>query len=462
MASSKRRWAAPAAAAVVASVAALALAMQIGLFHRFDVDGVKINPRAAIRSDANYTLVVWEEAIAAPWAQTTQAQLLEETLREFASLHPNVRVTYELLEPAAAADRLADAVAAGSPPDVYGAARVEWGAYPLPYQVPATPYLIRSHDRGGLPYSDAAVTGLTFEGSLWAWPRGLWWEGWAARRDALLRAGLLRPSDNAPDPDGSWSLRGWHYDALVSAVSSSGAPLTVALDVTSLDLLLQLLPGTGNAPNDAAGAVPWSDAQIAQATDFVRRLLRSGARGRDLDTMSRIRFSELAEGDVHVVGPVNVYSAQAALRRLPDELTVVPPPSPAPEPPALPVVPSAYFVFRQADYKGDDHTRAAAELAALLAAKTEQWLIETVGLLPVTADGWSAWRQNSPWNDSTRGLLAAAADSAAVVRWPPGAAAHWQTTLLPSWRSFLNGEYTPEQMAAAVRRAAERLPRTPP
>lgn len=456
MASRKRLWTWLIAAAVAA--AAVLTPWYLGLSRRFAVDGIKINPRAALREDRQYVLVVWEEAVAAPWALQSQRERLNEALGEFSIRYPNVRVELELMDQQTARQRLSQALAAGSPPDVYGAASATGLALPLPLQVPATPYLIEQNEADP-PFTGAARDGLTSDGFLWGWPRGLWWDGWLARRDTLERRGFLTTA-SADGAEGPWLLQDWTYAAVLAAASGEDSPLlSVAVDVTDPDVLWQLLHAfPAGRPDTASSPLPWSEEQVAQAADFIRSLSRSRSRGRDASALSLSRFTALSAGDVAVIGPVNVYGAQSAVRRAPENLVVVPPPAPAGLSPVLPVAPSAYFIFRQAEYKGDDHTRAAAELAAFLASTTEAWFIESLGLLPASTEGWTVWQERAPWNEATRRVLADTPQATGrAIPLPEQPTDDFRRVLTPIWQSYLDGDTTPQQFSASLRAAAEQL-----
>lgn len=459
----RRRWLVPAVAVLVSSAALLFFtAARTGLFHRFEADGVKINPRAPLRPDVTYELVVWEEAVPAPWAQTTQQQALEAAIQEFMELYPNVHVHYELLDAVTARNRLSAAVKEGRPPDVYGAARAT--SWPLPYQVPATPYMPTPTSGDASPYSAIVNSSLTVDGSVWGWPRAFWWEGWLARKDALVRAGIVQGGNGSRTQDTSdfvmrWEA--WNYDTIAEAAqrSASDGGLVIALDVSGLMLLEQLVsaaPSNVHASEDVTA--PWDAQTLAQAARFVRALHSSQRMERDPEAASRSRFAALSETRADVVAPVNVYGAQSALRRDQEELIALPPPAPSASAPVLPVAASAYFVFRQHDYKGDDHTRAAAELAAFLAAQTEMWLVEAVGLLPVSDAGWSVWRETSPWNGPTRTVLERASLNASpVYSLSPETTSRLHEALRPHWQSFLAGDTTPEQFSERALEEAERV-----
>lgn len=439
------RWLVPLGVLLTAAATlALLFAGQLALFQRFEVDGVRINPRAAVRDDVTYQLTVWEEAFVAPWAEQSQLAFLQRVLEEFSEGRPNVNVEIVLLDEAEARTQLAAAIAAGHPPDVYGAVRGVLAG--MPGQVPASPYLSVIHGQRGRseppPFATAAVAGLSAEQTMWGWPRGLWWDAWLIRSAALARHGF---DTTALGTDG------WDYEAVLRAASATADRLTVALDVTSLHVLEQLLgaAGAAGAASDTNDSV--DEELLAEAASFVRRLVDEAAVGTDTETMSRSRLAQLYEGRADVIGPVNPYTAQSAQRRVEQQLTLAPVPRPPGRAPAFPVSVSAYFVFHQGPdaYRGDDHTRLAAELAAFLAAKSEEWLVEWIGLLPVSTAGWEVWNERSPWNTDSRIVLEEAFAYATAA--PPGTQGpvpvSVQTQLQPVWRAFIVGDMTPEQFA---------------
>ena len=435
-----RRLVPLAAAAAFALALAAVVVSRAGWFHRFEVDGVKINPRAPVRDDVTYDLVVWEEAVVAPWAKETHAEHLERAVLEFSRQRPNVRVTVQMLDEETARERLEAAVAAGAPPDVYGAVKgVLWA---WPYQVPASPYMPVDQGAEPLPVDPRALAGLTAAGAVWGWPRGLWWDGWLGRRELAI-------SDD------------WTYGSLLQGGTgpSSSDRITVSLDLTSVQLLEQLM-GAAGTPSyvDGHGQGAWDRSGLAETAAFLRSLQQSRGPGGDMDAAARRRLENLLAGDVDLIGPVNPYAVQSALRHAPDRLIIVPPPGRPGSPPAWPVAVSGYFVFRQHDYKGDDHTRLAAELAAFLAKKTETWLVESVGLLPVSAEGRDVWRERAPWDAANRDVLAAAAEHAVVA--PPWAAQvpvdSIRSAPVPPWRAFIAGDTTPERFAEDAIRAIQR------
>lgn len=429
-------------------LSAFAITDPFGLFGRFEVDGMRINPRAAVRDDVTYELTVWEEAFFVPWAARSQAEMLEAAIEQFSRQRPNVNITYTLLDADTGRTQLTAAVAAGRPPDVYGTTR---GALVgSPRLVPASPYMPPVERSEPPPFVPAATSPLTVADTLWGWPRALWWDAWLGSKESLARAGIDHTRLVAD---------GWDRDAFLQWIHHSTGAHRLMLDFTDVAILEQLMAAAGvPAYVDASGDVAWQRQQIIDAAAFIRAVRHSDAVGRELELMSRTRLRALYEDDATIIGPVNPYTALSAFHRTADQFVLVPVPHPSSTGRHMSTEPSAYFVFHQAVYQGDDHTRLAAELAAFLAAKSEQWLVEAIGLLPARTAGWETWRERAPFGEASRTLL----EQAAAHAMPVPAAQDEQLTasvreaLLPMWRSFLSDQMTPEQFGDAAMRAIER------
>lgn len=438
------------AAIAAAGLFALAYVDPLGFFGRFEADGITINPRAAIRDDATYELIVWEESFLTPWAARDQAEMLEQAIEEFSQSRPNVKIAYALLDGEAGRAQLASAIAAGRPPDVYGTMR--GSLIGSPRLVPASPYMEGVSRSEPPPLLSAAEDALTVDGIIWGWPRGLWWEAWLGNTAMLAQDGIDFTR---------LAAEGWDRNAFLEWVGNVAGHRThpVMLDLTDVRILEQLMASAG-APAyvNPSGRIAWVRQQVADAAGFVRALREKGAFGNDVELMSRGRLAALYNDDTSIIGPVNPYVARSAFQRKQDQLLFVPVPHPSAGR-YTPTEVSAYFVFHQAVYQGDDHTRLAAELAAFLAVKSEEWLIESVGLLPAHTRGWAVWDERAPWDVASRTVLEHFIEYAVSVpdqRDAPMTAAI-REALLPAWRSFLAERMTVEQFTDAAIDAIQRV-----
>jgi len=418
---------------------------------RFDAAGITINPRARVHPERPYELVVWEETILIPWAPKTHGEVVAEAIAAFQERWPNARVSYSLLEPGEARRQLAAAVAAGRPPDVYGTTR---GIVLHPsHQIPAEPYLPAAR-RGEPPvFNPAAVAGMARDGIVWGWPRAFWWEVWLADAALLERGGVSVDR---------LLTQGWTWDEVLDFAKRASALVErpLALDTLSMATLAHLILNAG-APGDPSPQNPlgWSEESLMRVGRFLAALRQQGAFPPDPADAARSRVERLLTGRTAVIGPVGPHLAHAVLQRKPGSYLLVPVPHHPSSAEAAPMEPGGYFVFRQDPYQGDDHTRLAMELAGWLAARTESWLAETLGLLPARADTWHAWQGAAPLDDRSRAFLADYLQQAPIR---DGQVAEEIDALAarvaPHWHAFWAQNPSPEQFAAGLWRTLQPAP----
>ena len=414
--------------------------------HRFEAAGLTIDPRARIDPERRYQLVVWDEVIAVPWAAETYAEVLAQAVAEFQERWPNAEVRLSLVDPHASQGHLAAAVAAGRPPDVYGTVR-GLVVYPS-HQIPATPYLPAVSGDEPPYFQAAALAGLTYDGAVWGWPRGLWWSVWLANAALLARAGL--------DVERVLS-QGWTWREFTDAAGrlSGAVNAMLVLDATSVATLehLMLNAGAGGYAFDAG----FNESALAQVAGILRGLIERRAIPADAEAASRTRLQRLFEERAAVIGPVGPTLVQAVLRRRPEQFTPVPIPHLENAAMVAPMEPGGYFVFRQDAYQGDDHVRLAMELAQWLAGRTEAWLAETLGVIPARTDALHAWQQLAPLDARSKSFLAGYLQHARTqgLTLPAEAVAGLRARVAPHWQSFWAGSLAPEAFAAAVRRELE-------
>lgn len=428
---------------------------------RFDAAGISINPRARVDPARRYEVVVWEEEIAAPWARESQQEVLAGAIEAFRQRWPNVDIVVHVIDAGEGRARLTEAVAAGRPPDIYGTVRGM--VYHPSHQIPAGPYLPAAAEGEPPVFHPAAERRFTREGVVWGWPRALWWETWLADGTALDRVGV--PVDRV-------LAAGWAWDEVEAFVERAKSwmetPLLLEPGVAALEHLLLNAAGEGlrhgtNAKTpttqEAPYVSPWDETSVRRVAAFLKNLQQAGTFRGDAAGASRTRLEGLFTGRAAVIGPVGPQLALVALRRDPERFTLFPVPHHPDAAPVAPMEPGGYFVFRQEPYQGDDHTRLAMELAGWLAARTESWLSEALGLVPARTGSFHAWQSAAPLNAASQALLAAYLTLApAGGLLPPEERDALAGHLAPHWQVLWSSSSLPETWAEEVWRVLEGSP----
>ncbi|MDQ7794665.1 MAG: extracellular solute-binding protein [bacterium] len=299
---------------------------------------------------------------------------LQAVLDAFTASFPNVRVEVTLLDFEGGDQALLEALAAGDPPDVFAS----WWQYPRPDHelvVPVEPYLD--------PEEAAAYHPLAWQlAGAGAWPR------WLFPLPILARTAALEG-----DPAGRWES-GWEWADLLAQAAGAARRGTAryGLAAASGESALGWLLASQGAGLFGRGP------ELPRALGWVRQAVEGGAllTGKEADDQAVYLFASGRAAFLLGVNP-------ALARRLLADPTVVALPVPrfAEAAAATPVGAAHLVVFRQRDFKGLEHTRAAVELARWLSRAGELFPGEL--LLGIPAWGATAGEVSARLLEAARG-----------------------------------------------------------
>lgn len=360
-----------------------------------------LDPKAPIDPARQYHLVVWDYRL--PFTSPSGARFSEasaQAIRRFEARYPNVTVDLVMLDPGDGPAKFAQALAAGYPPDVY------CSPFGLPalgssFQIPVGLYL--DYDTWAR-YHPVAWQTVKVNGTVWAFPRWIMFWPWLGNRDILTEAGV--------DP-GQVSTAGWTREEFAAAaarlVKSSdrwGAP--VALAATSPAVAVRDLLFPGLLAGEAAPAADsyWLGSEPGAVAFWLSELRRMEALNQDGTGNNPGVIDSFIHGRAAVLASPSPWATLFILEptprpqpwqfSLPDRTrppaVLVPPPHGPGQPSIVWVSPATVAVFRQARYKGDDHTRLAVELARELSTGTRPWLRDQVLCVPATFSELAAWK----------------------------------------------------------------------
>ncbi len=360
-----------------------------------------IDPRAPIDSGRKYHLTVWDYRLplTSP-AGAPFSSCAEEAIRRFEFRHPNATVDLVLIDAADGQAKLAEALAAGYPPDVYCSPYGN-AASGSDLQVPAGLYL---DYETWARYHPVAWQATKVDGTIWAWPRWLLLWPWVGNKDLLAGAGV--------DADGV-SREGWTREefaamsARLTPASGSGVEVA-ALAASCPGAVLRdlLLSGHLAAPAPPAADNYWLGAEAGAVVLWLSDLRESGRLGRGGPGTDPGILDSFTHGRSAVLAGLSPWATDFLLELSPrpepwqfslpprephPALVLLPPPHGAGEPTATWVSAATVSVFRQTRYKGDDNTRLAAELARELTVGSRPWLRNEALCLP------AAWSELASW-----------------------------------------------------------------
>jgi maltose-binding protein MalE len=438
---------------------------------RLEVGGVRINPKAEIRTDKSYNVVVWDYELPLPGSRLTHREALHQAAQDFSREYPNIAVEVVVRHWDEGDGPIRDALEHGYPPDVLG---MPHGIRLLTrdYQVPLQHYVEKEQSRDIFKSAENAAT---LSGHLWAFPRWINPSRWVIRLDRWPDNVQGTPDEKETIPS-SLTLSQWTEALAESRTKSGGDGLAVnVLDPSFFyDLMVS---ATGQPLLGPEGQLQWSEESILAVAEQLQSWATRGfLPSSKAEAVARIRLGLFWDGKALALAPVNPWLLNHVLQRsgaftLPPGdvadpaatgvqvgrlekvqriVTWTPPPKMGPEL-RVPATVAGYAVFRQASYKGDDHTRAAATVAEYMSRRMGQWeavRIFAVPAHPSSIDGWLT-TSRLPEND----MRALIDWSAAAVTSPvnDGVARLMSRilveTAVPNLVLLLKGEMSPNRFA---------------
>jgi len=464
------------------------------------------DPGAEIDPTRTYTIELWDYDLPISWADGNYQTFVDEVIASFTELYPNVQVVYRQLDYETGSEELAEALREGTPPDLYMNFGPHHALHPR-LQLPVEGYL-SEEDLAG--FEPIALSLLSYKAGIWAWPRWLAVQTWAGNRALLEEAGAN--TERIQQEGWTWE----EFIGLAEAVQREKShvyglvtnPKPVLLfnhimrgcgasalffageGAALYEVAAQEPPeGSGGGEGegdegeppaqDIAPPVPgWSPGQIETALGLVKELrdkslLPLAGRGyeRPLEYFWEHRAMAMAGFGTWVwhqsawrqkrIDKRDLYPAKGNVN-----VVLLPIPHLEGQAVAAPVSCAALIPFRQAEYKGDDHTRVVMAFAKHFITGMGAWPAAELGHVPPLIMDQQLWHQEIQLDDANgrfivdycrQGLAPFGAD-------PTVAQAETEfreSILTPALEGFIGGDIEPEELVERLTRGLDRLDPVP-
>ncbi|GEM_PF-5510417 len=341
-------------------------------------DNAAIDHFANIDPEKEYQIVFWDQLIPLTATQDIQSpdqllvntrymDLVSEALKDFSALYPNIFVEYILISPAKAEEKLAEALKKGNPPDVY--TNLYHGPVLSSLQIPIDGYLSGEELTSYLP---AALKEVTYADHLWGFPRWLNYSAYITKHEYT--------EDLSP----------WDFDNIPNILSKSKAQYGLVyhpLQTGELfrDLITLLKQPYPFQPN---GTPAWSEATIQETAELLLELNSTNSlviseKAHQLFVTERALF--LPAANTNSLNTKEILNNYAFIQG------------------------SHLLIFRQENYKGSDHTRAAIEFARFFSRYETTFFAKELNVIPSYLDpqeviSWADYGLNPGWQDHSTQL----------------------------------------------------------
>lgn len=335
---------------------------------------IRVNPRATINPDKDYSLQVWDYDL--PLQSCNYRQYLERAIEGFRKRYPKIKVELRLLDLTTGPAELEAALQKGDPPDVYGSV-FALPQYDYKYQVPVGPYL--EGTKLDTLYLPQVLKLVSISGVLCYFPRSVRLNIWIGNRSLMEAAGL---------PITEIQRNGWTWAQLFAAKEKypSGA-YSMAGQVIPYEIMRQILPH-GCFVEREGGGPAWDWLETLKNTQRLPEDFNSNMLGRFLS------------GKVMLLAGVKPFLFKALRERLVREgagweAVALPPPGLAVAKQICPVEVGGFSIYRNPKRgRGSDRIAAAVQLGKYLSQypNTVPW--EEMQVLPAGLPAMERWRRS--------------------------------------------------------------------
>jgi ABC-type glycerol-3-phosphate transport system substrate-binding protein len=318
-----------------------------------------VDPDTHLDPARSYTVVYWDVDLPALFdPQGLYKPAVEKLAADFSNEYPMIAVEVRWLPWAEAEEELRKALRDGNPPDLWA----EWqGLARMDHvlQVPASIWL----DPELLAPAGRRV--VSHDGQIWAWPRWLWPRGLLIFRDSLALGN--EELEKLIFSQWDWTLLGeWlARNDLYLDVNDWQGEFSAQV----------LLAATGY------GVGQWGGQELNQVFAALEVLMRQGR------ISASGEYRKITRGKNMVGGTAPVFATWLVENMPEEQLVLLPIPSVNPETVYYPMSSANLVQFRQAKYKGDDHSLAAALVAEYMAMGQARELSAAFWAVPAWING---------------------------------------------------------------------------
>lgn len=344
--------------------------------------GFTIDPEAEIDPNQEYQVTYWDYRLFIGQDKRYQ-QFLEEAITEFNQRYPNIKVNYKLLSFLEGPKKLNKSLKAGNPPDVYNDI---FGTKLISeeLQIPVS-LLLDEGDKE--KYSPFALKSFSYQEQLWGLPNWIFPRVWLGNKSILDKTSLnlnqLRTT--------GWTIQ--EFVQVAKEINNLDKESCIIFNPYNSDLIYQLLRNKQliSPDEDVALAVD----SLHNVFKLLDKLRKSKVFPRKPDQMNKKIMSYFLQDKAGIVAPVNSWLLNSFYQQNSQEnLTLLPIPKfNSQQDKVTTALVTGLLLFRQQQYKGDDHSKAVYKFAKFINQKKNFYLAKKLRVVPAYLPLQSIWKK---------------------------------------------------------------------
>lgn len=352
--------------------------------------GFKIDPKVQLDSKKEYEITYWDYPLFIGQEKEYE-NFLKEAISEFNDMYPNIKVNYKLLSFIEGRDKLKNSLEAGNPPDIYHGI---FGNKLMnkKLQIPVNIFFKQKEESERDKYNKVGLKAFTYNQQVWGLPNWIKPQVWAGNQKLFSKTNST--VDQIEKNGWTWG----EFQQIASEIADLDKNTSIIFNPYNPKLFYQLLSANGkDRLVTSKGNLAFTSDDLKQAFEFLDDLRSNEVFPREPEEMNKKMLPNFWQQKAGVIAPVNIWLLNNFYQKNKEEsdvkLTLLPLPTKNLEAKKVPVDVAGLLLFRQQEYKGDDHTKAAYKFAKFLNQQKNLFIAKKLKILPAYLPLESLWRE---------------------------------------------------------------------
>nr|WP_239559197.1 extracellular solute-binding protein [Sporohalobacter salinus] len=365
-------------------------------FNYEEQENFKIDPKVQLNSEKEYEITYWDYPLFIGQEKEYE-EFLEESISEFNDMYPNIKVNYRLLSFIKGRNKLRNRLKSGNPPDIYHGI---FGNKLISkeFQIPVNIFFKEGEQSEKERYNKIGLKAFTYNQQIWGLPN------WIKPQILVGNQSLFNKGNltvNQIEKKG-WK---WHdFQQKATEIADLNKNSSIIFNPYNPKLFYQLLNANGKERLvTSKGDLAFSANDLKSIFEFLDNLRSEEVFPRKPEEMNKKLLQHFWQQKAGIIAPVNMWLLNNLYQRNKQEsninLTLLPLPTNNLNQKYVPIDVTGLLLFRQQNYKGDAHTKAAYKFAKFINQQKNLFIAKKLKVLPAYLPLESLWREEVKLKD---------------------------------------------------------------
>ncbi|MGM0470717.1 MAG: ABC transporter substrate-binding protein [Bacillota bacterium] len=353
------------------------------------VDKFKFDPTVELDLTEEYEITYWDYPLFVGQDESYE-EFLKQVIAEFNEMYPNVEVNYQLLSFKEGREKLQKSITAGQPPDIYHAIFGNQ-LFSRKLQIPVDLYLNQGQESKLTNYNEISIKAFSYQDKLWGLPNWIYPQVWVGNQQLLEEVDFEREKLET-----SWNQQ--DFLQLAQDLSKLGQDNGIIFNPYNPELYYQLL--TANQQQRLVSSnyeLNFTAAELTKLFKFLDQLRQREVFSSSPTKMLQDLLPYFWQNKAGIIAPANMWLLNHFYLRSKQEEKVKPTLLPIPtwksEIKQSPIKVMGLLLFRQQEYQGDQHTKAAYKFAEFMNQQKSLFIAKKLKVVPTYLPLESLWYQ---------------------------------------------------------------------